>query len=317
MSLNIIVTGCAGYIGTTLVPHLLSRGHSVCGIDSLLHGGEGMLGFMHHPGFGFIKEDIRETGVLATALALAESSGGVDAIIHLAALVGEPACAKDPDEAYAVNTTAVKHLVDISKEYGVGRFLLASTCSNYGIQDPSTLATEETDLYPTGVYSRSKVDAESIILQTRGVDTTILRFATVFGLSPRMRFDLLLNELCRDAVEKRYLDIWGPDSWRPFVHVQDLARAVRLMLEQGSTGIYNIGGLNVQKRTLAEILGVLVPDLEVDFTKGKTDPRDYRVSFNRLRYTQVCGLEDGIEEVVHALNNGFFDDPFSRRYRNV
>lgn len=316
--MNILVTGCAGYVGSTLVPHLLSCGHSVTGIDSLLHGGEGMLGFYGNPLFRFVNEDVTSPDLGKYF------QPGTHAVIHLAALVGEPQCSQAVgDGAFNVNVNAVENLLEISKSQGVQKFLFASTCSNYGVQDPDVLATEESILNPQGLYAETKIAAEEIVLNTDGIDVTVMRFATVFGLSPRMRFDLLLNELCRDAEMKRYLDIWGPDSWRPFVHVRDLARYVETLCAIGRcTGIYNIGSFNIQKSAIAKMLKDIVPGLEVDFTTGKNDPRDYRVSFEKLEavlgiFSDAGGIVGDIVRMLNAIKMRFFDDPFSRRYRNI
>lgn len=309
--MNILITGCAGYIGTVLTPHLLQEGHSVRGFDSLLHGGEGMLGFIADPHFTFVKGDARNTDLVRQSLK------GASAVIHLAALVGEPQCAQDESVTKQVNVEAVRSLLSLSKEAHVSRFLFASTCSNYGVHDPDEKATESSILNPQGLYAETKCKAERLILSS-DLSTVVMRFATVFGLSPRMRFDLLLNELCRDAVCKRYLDVWGPDSWRPFVHVRDLARCIAILVEySGYSGIYNVGGKNAQKSGIAMMLKGFVPGLEVDYTTGKVDPRDYRVSFDKLGLEMQYHVSDGIGEMVSALRDGVFDDPFSRRHRNV
>ena len=321
--MRILITGGAGYIGSVLTTHLLQAGHQVRVLDALMFGGESLLGVYNNPGFEFLRGDVRDTDLVADAL------DGIDAVVHLAAVVGEPACNKFPELARTTNLEATMRLVDQAKEMGVSKFVFTSTCSNYGISDTSVLADEEAPLNPVSLYAETKVEAEKYV--TGAADdrfcACILRLATVYGLSPRMRFDLLVNELVRDAVSNKWVVIYGPDSWRPFVHVKDVARAFEAVLEapadkiSGST--FNVGSDsgNCQKRQLAELIRKHIPYADIEIMERKRDPRNYRVSFGRI--LRVLGfktsktIEDGIVEIRDAIVKGIISEPFDPKYDNV
>ena len=309
--MRVLVTGGAGYIGSVLVPVLLEAGHDVTVYDSLMFGGESLLNVWHHPAFNFVKGDFREIVAF----------GDVDAVVHLAALVGEPACERDEVETKIVNHEATVALAEATCKSGVKHFLFASTCSNYGKAGGE--ADESSPLVPLSTYAEMKIAAEQDLLtmQSDGFRVLVMRFATAYGLSPRMRFDTLLNEFCRDAVCKGWLDVRNPESWRPFVHVRDIARYVLLLLEyEGCSGIYNVGGHNLCKMDIAEECA-RETGAAVEYSTGKTDPRDYRVSFAKLQnefgVETLYTPERGIREVVTALRDSVFLDPLSSRYGNA
>lgn len=313
--MRILVTGCAGYIGSVLTPYLLERGHLVVGLDSLRHGGSGLLGFIEHPRFRFVKGDVRDRVVVTEAL------GGVDAVVHLAALVGEPECRQNPKVTKAINLRATRSLVNAAKNAGAEHFILASTCSNYGVTEPGEIATEESKLKPLSLYAETKIGAESAVQMAASDNfiVTVLRFATVYGLSPRMRFDLLVNEFARDAVAG-WLLVYGAQSWRPFVHVRDVAWFARVVLDGRLGGIFNVGGHNRRKIELVEALREVVPSLDVEFKETKRDPRDYRVGFSKAclaGLTPVHTPEDGLRRIVTAIQMGLFQDVHSGQYRNA
>jgi len=313
--MKILVTGGAGYIGAVLVPELLWRGHYVTVWDDLRYGGHGLLGVLEHPNLILWKRDIRERPCLPQ----------FDVVIHLAALVGEPICSKNPSETMEINLYATQRLVESARNDGVKHFIFASTCSNYGKLGPDEEATEETPLQPISLYAESKVKAEEVVLaaQCDEFKTTVLRFATVYGLSPRMRFDLLLNELARDAVMTNWILLYGLDSWRPFVHIRDVMQAVSNFAERhfpDNYQVYNVGGHNLQKKEIAKMLKQLVPELEVEIKEGKKDPRNYRVNFSEIKWTGFSALytpEDGLALLVRAVRLGIFEDVYSSRYRNA
>jgi nucleoside-diphosphate-sugar epimerase len=320
-TVRVLVTGGAGYIGSTLVPKLLKAGHEVRVLDSLLFGGESLLGVYPDPGFEFVRGDVRDSDALRAAL------DKVDAVIHLAALVGDPACGQDPEATRAINRQATCDLVDLSKEREVSRFILASTCSNYGISDTSVFADEEAPLNPVSLYAETKVAAEEYVVRASSdaLCTTVLRLATVFGLSPRMRFDLLINEFVRDAVMDKQLLIYGSHSWRPFLHVHDAAKAFMMCLDAPDAAVrgqvFNVGGGNYRKIDLVGLLGKHIPDVKVEFAEGKRDPRDYKVSFEKIQrqlgFEATYDVEIGTVEIRDVLTNGVIRDPYSRTYRNV
>lgn len=319
-----LVTGGAGYVGSILVDELLTRGRSVRVLDTLLHGAvPSLLVSWDKPQFEFLKGDVRDEDIVQHALR------DVDEVVHLAAVVGDPACAREPELAEDVNVGATKALLDAAEAGGVSRLLFASTCSNYGkMSDPDVLATEEWDLSPVSLYAETKVRAERATLERSGpkLATTCLRFATVYGTSPRMRFDLTVNEFTRDVVLTGDLVVYGEQFWRPYIHARDAARAVRTALdapiEKIGGKVFNAGNTNENYRKLdiVELLQKRVPTADVQFVKKDEDPRDYRVSFEKIErelgYRTENTVPGGIDEVTALLRSGLLDDPFGSIYRN-
>src|SRR5271165_3099362 len=226
--MNILVTGGAGYIGSTLVPLLLAEGHGVRVLDTLLHGGESLLGVWSHPAFEFMRGDLCDRTTVQSAVS------GRDAVVHLAAVVGDPACSRQPDLARATNLDASLSLIEESQHAGVLRFIFASTCSNYGkMKDVDRYVDEESELSPVSLYAQTKVEVEMALLRSsrnNGWCPTPLRFSTVYGVSPRMRFDLTVNEFTMEMLTKKHLKVFGEQFWRPYLHVCDAARAIHLVL---------------------------------------------------------------------------------------
>jgi nucleoside-diphosphate-sugar epimerase len=319
-----LVTGGAGYVGSIVVDELLERGHRVRVLDSLLHGPvPSLLRMWGRDDFDFEHGDVRDADVRRSALR------DVGAVVHLAAIVGDPACAREPDEAHAVNRDATHALLDDATEAGVRRLIFASTCSNYGkMADSSVLATEDFDLRPVSLYAETKVAAELDVLSrsNNGLKTCCLRFATVYGASPRMRFDLTVNEFTRDVFLDRDLVVFGEQFWRPYVHVRDAARAVVLALEAPTDAVsgevFNVGmtSENYRKLDLVELLRERIPQMQVEFVHRDEDPRDYKVSFEKVNRRLGFGAQrsvlDGIDEIIALLRSGMLADPDADVYRN-
>jgi len=322
--LNILVTGGAGYIGSALVPMLLADSHRVRVLDSLLYDGRSLLGVWSHPGFEFRRGDICDVETVHAALE------GIDVVVHLAAIVGDPACARQPELARSVNLDASLTLLAESREAGVSRFVFASTCSNYGkMKDPSQYVDETSELRPVSLYAETKVAVEQTILdlvQTDELCATSLRFATVFGVSPRMRFDLTVNHFTMEMLTRKHLVVFGEQFWRPYVHVRDVARAVLMVLEapvarvQGQ--VFNVGSTeqNCQKQELVKLIQHYVPDATAEYVKKEEDPRDYRVSFAKvedvLGFRTTRTVEDGIREIAQLVRDGVIQDFDNPKYRN-
>jgi nucleoside-diphosphate-sugar epimerase len=322
--MKILVTGGAGYIGSTLVPLLLNAGHTVRALDSLNYGGAPLLPAWSHPAFDFWRRDIRDRSAVASALS------GMEAVVHLAAVVGDPACARDPVLARSVNVEASLSLIEESRRSGVQRFIFASTCSNYGkMKDPDHFVDEESDLNPFSLYAETKIAIERFLLVSSNGPPwcpTLLRFATIFGTSPRMRFDLTVNEFTMEMLVKKRLVIFGEQFWRPYVHVRDAARAVKLVLESASEKvagrIFNVGATdqNFQKKQLVDLIRPHAPDAIVEFVHKAEDPRDYRVSFIRiseqLGFNITRTVREGIAEVSRLVRENVINDFENRSYRN-
>jgi nucleoside-diphosphate-sugar epimerase len=322
MSKLVLVSGGAGYVGAIVVDDLLARGYRVRALDALLHGSvSSLLLWWGNPRFEFVHGDIRDSATRARALE------DVEAIVHLAAIVGDPACARQPKLAREVNLDATRALLDDAEQAGVKRFLFASTCSNYGRIQGDTLADEKLELRPISLYAETKVGAEHELLRRAGKLTpTCLRFATVYGASPRMRFDLTVNEFTRDLAVKHELVVFGEQFWRPYIHVRDAARAIAHVLEAPAAvvagEVYNVGDTreNYRKLDIVALLRKRFPQGKVEFVHRDEDPRDYRVSFekfaDRVGFKAERSLADGIDEVRELLRSGLVDDPYAPKYRN-
>jgi nucleoside-diphosphate-sugar epimerase len=322
--MRILLTGGAGYIGSTLTPFLLASGHQVRVLDFLAYGGESLLGVWTHPGFEFIRGDIRDREIVRTAVA------DRDAVVHLAAIVGDPACSREPDLARSINLDASLALIAESQRAGVERFIFASTCSNYGrMKDTSRYVDEESELSPISLYAETKVAVETALLGS-GRDEhwspTPLRFATIYGVSPRMRFDLTVNEFTMEILTKRRLKVYGEQFWRPYVHARDAARAIDLVLNSSPAlvggRVFNVGATdqNFQKKQLVAMIHPYAPDAVIEFVFKAEDPRDYRVSFARI--TDQLGFKitrtvaEGIAEITHLIRSNVVDNVADQKYRN-
>lgn len=322
--MKVLITGGAGYLGSILSLHLTSNGHEVRAFDCLMFGGRSLLALAGHKNFEFMRGDLRNPAAVKNAVE------GVDAVVHLASIVGDPACARDPELAREINVGASRSLITAVREAGVGRFVFASTCSNYGrMKDTSVLATEESDLRPVSLYAESKVAVEQHLLSLPADPTaiTVTRFATLYGLSPRMRFDLTVNEFVKEMLVNRKLVVYGEQFWRPYVHVRDAARAVTMVLEAPTERVagqvFNVGDTreNYRKADLLDLMSARIPEAEVQRVPKAEDPRDYRVSFdrikNRLGYSITRCVADGIEEISSALQAGLIEDPAEAAHYNV
>jgi nucleoside-diphosphate-sugar epimerase len=320
----IVVTGGAGYIGTPLCLGLAADGVRVRALDTLLHGQSDIAEQLERGGVELIRGDVRDPQARERALT------GARAVVHLAAIVGDPACARDPAVSAEVNVEGTRALVRDASTLGVRRFVFASTCSNYGrMADPTTPIDEAGVLAPVSLYAEQKVEMEKALLESAQTDMepVCLRFATIYGVAPRMRFDLTVNEFTRDLWSGRRLEVFGEQFWRPYVHVRDAGRAVRTVLEAPSgrvaRDVFNVGrsGENYRKLDLVEEIRKRTDRGEVAFVHRAEDPRDYKVNFDKIR--TVLGFEtemtvpDGIAEVVGALEETQFGDPFDGRYRNI
>nr|MBA3657364.1 SDR family oxidoreductase [Gemmatimonadaceae bacterium] len=258
-----------------------------------------------------------------------EALKGVDAVVHLAAIVGDPACARQPDLARSVNLDASLALLGAAKSKGVRRFVFASTCSNYGrMKDPNGYVDETADLSPVSLYAETKVAVENAVLAASdtGFCATALRCATVFGVSPRMRFDLTVNEFTMEMISKEEITVFGETMWRPYIHVRDMARGIIAVLEAPETSVqgevFNLGSTdqNYQKQQLVELIKTHAPNANVKFVHKAEDPRDYRVTFKKIHDTlgfeTTRSVPDGIGEVAALVRSGVITDFQDSRWRN-
>jgi len=312
---KILITGGAGYFGSVLVGKLLEHeDNSAHVLDALHYGSSGVVPYLGKHNYRFLRGDIRDSSLIRSIL-----GQGIGCIVHLAALVGEPLCDLHPDLASSVNVNGTKTLVDLANEYDVQHFIFASTCSNYGRQNDEV--DEYSPLDPRSLYSKTKVMAEEYVMKHASYPT-VLRFATLFGPSPRLRFDLLLNEIVYKALTEGVMEIYDSEAWRPLIQVRDASAAVSECISAGSsTGneVFNVGAVNLRKIELAETVKKCVPEAKIKVLSGGKDKRSYKVSFSkareRLSFIPKIGVEQGIRELTNCLL--LVSDHKDVKYRNA
>ena len=323
--MRFLITGGAGYIGSLLTGNLLAAGHEVVVVDHLLFGGDSLLAYMANPLFRFRKADV-------TTDDLSKDLEDVDVVYHLAALVGFPVCQSvGEDVAFRFNRDATRVVFDAAERAGVSRFVFASTYSNYGVAADSRPVTEESTLHPQSIYARTKIASEEFLFE-RGKRTQVAviipRFTTLFGVSPRTRFDLLVNQFVLEALLLRKLVLFQGNYRRSFVHVRDVARALQLFatapVDAVRNQVFNVGAEdgNYTKAEIIELIRRNIDGVELeerDLSFG-SDMRDVAVSCRKIRerigFVATTTPEDGIREVRDAISSGLISDPQSPRYRN-
>jgi nucleoside-diphosphate-sugar epimerase len=311
----VLVTGGAGYKGSTLCRELIIRGYKVRVLDSLMYGARSLSGLFNHPDFEFVKGDVTIRRDLSNAVK------GADYVIHLAAIVGDKPCERDPKHSIEVNYKATAALADLAAKEKVKRFVFASTCSNYGIADTSVPADENRELHPVSLYAETKIDCEKYLIQLykeKKLKAVMLRFSTAFGVSGRTRFDLTINSFTYEAMRDNKIIAYAKDSWRPFTHVLDMARIYCAMLEIPAEFVHGQifnAGWNSENYTKEQIINMILEvlgDFEVDYMSNIEDKRSYRVDFtkieNVLKLKKAVSLKEGIAEVAYAIKSGFLTE---------
>ncbi len=298
--MNVLVTGGAGYLGSVITERLLDAGYRVTVVDNLMYGQRSLLHVCDRPGFEFVYGDVRDEPLMRDAIRMA------DVIIPLAAVVGAPACERDPWLARSVNLDAIRMLNRLRSPSQLVVF--ATTNSGYGTQTGDFFCTEETPLQPISLYGRTKVEAEAELLGTPNVVS--LRLATVFGVSPRMRIDLLVNNFVYQAVTARYLVIFEKHFKRNYIHIRDVGDCFLHAIQNADAMVgraFNAGldSANLSKEELALKIKEHVPDLYIHFSEVGSDPdrRNYIVSNQRLReagFEARRTLDEGVEELKKA-----------------
>jgi nucleoside-diphosphate-sugar epimerase len=319
---RVLVTGGFGYIGTHLVKILLDNGFYVRVLENYSYGKRGAEVIGDHPNLDVVYGDI------ANIKDVVRCVKNVDTVIALAAIVGDPACSLDAEETLNLNFESTKILVETANFYGVSRFVFASSCSVYGASE-DTFLDEDACLNPVSLYARTRIMSEEVVLERCGnMKPVIFRLSTVFGLSPRMRFDLVVNTLTvRGIVDKKF-QVFGGDQWRPFIHCHDVARAFYLATtatdKQIEPVIFNLGG-NGMNYTLGEIgsmIHTLLPDAEYDMTDNIDDPRNYKVKFDRIKkhlnFEPEYTIQSGVEEMILAIKgDGDLQNYSKMEYSNL
>jgi nucleoside-diphosphate-sugar epimerase len=323
---HLLVTGGAGYIGSLLTGVMLAAGWRVTVLDSLLFGGDSLLAYRHLPGFRLIVADV-------TRDELDIHFVGADAVVHLAALVGFPACqAVGRGVAWRYNVDATRRVFDAAERAGARRFVFASTYSNYGLAPSGEPVSEDSPLHPQSLYAETKIAAEELLLGQAARSRCaplVYRFATLFGISPRTRFDLIVNQFVLEAIQRRRLVIYQRGYSRSFVHVRDVVDGIALGLaapeSQVRGEVYNLGADegNFTKDEIAELVVRHLPETRVEYQDLSFggDMRDIAVSFakvrDRLGFRARVSVEEGVVEVRDTLRHGIIQDPSSSRYRNA
>ena len=318
---KVLVVGGAGYIGGAVVPHLLQSGFGVRDLDLLVYGHENVvLPKLQQPNYEFLFGDMGDTKTVEGALA------GVTDVVILAGLVGDPITKKYPEASHEINDVSLMRCIDTLNGKGLDRVIFVSTCSNYGLIGEDETANEDFDLNPLSLYAEAKVQCEQRLLSLKGkVDYSpvILRFATAFGLAPRMRFDLTVNEFTRDLFLDKELLVYDAHTWRPYCHVRDFARLIETVLlapsDKVGFEVFNAGSdaNNHTKQSIVDLLQGILPNRTVAYRENSSDPRNYRVNFGKLAETLgfECrfSVEDGIREILWALENHLLDHVDTRR----
>ncbi|HVU88676.1 MAG TPA: SDR family oxidoreductase [Pirellulales bacterium] len=318
---RVLVIGGGGYIGSALLPKLLEKGYHVRLLDLLIFGDDPIRHVLNHPRLEVRRGDFRHVEQVADALR------GVDSVVHLGAIVGDPACNLDEELTIEVNLTATRMIAELAKASGVQRLVFASTCSVYGATEE--MLDERSIVKPISLYGHTKLASERVLLSMANDQfrPTILRFSTIYGLSGRTRFDLVVNLLTAKAKLEGKITVFGGDQWRPFVHVDDAALAVATVLEAPeeivANQIFNVGcnDQNYTIQQIGEMVHECVFSAELIANSGDTDKRNYRVNFNKIRnqlgFTPQWTVRQGIQQVLDAIANGEISDYADSRYSNV
>ncbi len=318
---KVLLVGGGGYIGSALIPKLVEKGMKVRLLDRMMYGTSPIEPFLESGQVELMREDFRQIDHVVRAVQ------GMDAVVHLGALVGDPACDLDEDLTIEINLMATRMIAEVAKGSGVSRFVFASTCSVYGASDE--LLDENSKLNPVSLYARTKIVCERLLFRMSS-DTfgaVCLRFGTIYGFSGRTRFDLVINLLTAKACREKKITLFGGDQWRPFLHVDDAAlsvlKALEAPLDAVRDQIFNVGS-NEQNYTLEQagrLIAEQVEGAEVVEMGTSEDRRNYRVDFSKIR--RVLGFEpkwslaEGIAQVKEAVLSGRVEDYQSAQYSNV
>jgi len=304
-----LVTGGAGYVGSTLMRDALIAGYRVRCLDLLIYGGKSIVGLLNNPNFELIKGDVRNKDDVEKAL------DGVDVIVHLAGIVGDLPCQAAPKSAYQINFHGTELLATMAKKKNIGTFIFGSTCSTYGIADTMVPADETRELNPVSLYAETKIDCEKLLLSLKSdsFHPVMLRYGTAYGISFRTRFDLLINSFVYEALSHNKIVVFAANMWRPYVHVSDAAAIILEVLKVPSgtvSGeIFNAGvtSQNFRKDEIVRMIQEFLPSIEVHFANEIDDKRNYRVDFTKLErrigFKPAKTVSDGIRELIFCFRN--------------
>ncbi len=321
---RVLLVGGAGYIGSVLAPYLVELGADVRILDALI--------YEHGYSLRHLADRISievEVGDMSDRSTLKRNLAGATDVVLLASLVGDPICRKYPELARQTNVDATRRLIEGVGDHGADRFVFLSTCSNYGLVEGEAIVHEGSPLNPQSLYAETKIEIEQFLLEedhSRSFASTILRLATAYGLSPRMRFDLTVSQFAHEMATTGELLVYDADTWRPYCHVTDISQAVALALTsdvQAITGeTFNVGTDQQQftKRMLVDLLLAYLPDATIDYRAGSTDPRNYKVSFAKivrsLGFNPQYSVEEHLPRLVKAIRDGVFPAKLDESFGN-
>ncbi|MCG6144956.1 NAD(P)-dependent oxidoreductase [Leptospira bandrabouensis] len=311
---NILLIGGAGYVGSVITDFLLRNGYKVTCFDGFLYDNQRtVLPYILNENYKFICGDLCDEDAVKQALF------GIDSVVLLAGLVGDPITKKYPDLSKKINDDGIMNLFQIMNGKGIERLIFISTCSNYGLIQNDELADENFELSPLSLYAKAKVAAEKELLSEKNnfdFSTVVLRFATAFGLSPRMRFDLTVSEFTKDLILGKELLVYDAQTWRPYCHVKDFARLIDIVLkspkEKTHKEVFNAGGEinNFTKQGILDIILKYLPNSKVSFKEHGSDPRNYKVNFSKVKsvlgFEPKYTVEDGVKELIEAFQLNLF-----------
>lgn len=320
---NILLIGGAGYVGTVITSHFLKLGYKVRALDNFVYKNqESIQAYLGDENYEFITGDLGDMNILAKA------AEGINNVVILGGLVGDPITKKYPNESNKINDIGVRACIDFFDDKKLNRLIFISTCSNYGLIKEDELADENFELNPLSLYAKAKVAAELHLMSKKGkvnYTGTVLRFATAFGLSPRMRFDLSVSEFVRDLYFGEELLVFDEHTWRPYCHVRDFARLINLVIEADSEKVYfevfNAGGEinNFTKKMIVDTIASFIPRANIIYGANGSDPRNYKVSFKKVKETlgfiPKYTVKDGIEELINAFKIGVYNDSLNNKNR--
>jgi len=313
---NILLIGGAGYVGSIITSHFLKEGYKVTVLDNFIYQNHfSIQSFIGDPNYKFIKGDFTEK------YSLEHASIGITDVVMLGGLVGDPITKSYPNESELINSIGVKNCIDYFDNKELDKFIFISTCSNYGLINENELADENFELNPLSLYAKAKVSGELQLLSKKGkVNYTgvVLRFSTAFGLSPRMRFDLSVSEFVKELFYGNELLVFDEHTWRPYCHVRDFARLVDIVIKSQKSNIdfeiFNAGGEanNFTKKMIVNTIVKNIPHAKVKYGYNGSDPRNYKVSFekvnNILNFKPNWTVEDGIKELINDFEIGLYSD---------
>jgi nucleoside-diphosphate-sugar epimerase len=313
---NILLIGGAGYVGSVITDHLLRNNYKVTCFDNFIYQNQRtVLPFTLNENYRFIYGDLCNTTKIENSLK------GIDSVVLLAGLVGDPITKKYPDESARINDNGIQNLFRVLNGKGLEKVIFISTCSNYGLIRNDELADENFELSPLSLYAKAKVYAEKELLSGANefeFSPVVLRFATAFGLSSRMRFDLTVSEFTKDLILGKELLVYDAHTWRPYCHVKDFARLIEIVLnspkEKVHKEVFNAGGEinNFTKQGILDIILKYIPNSKINFKEHGSDPRNYKVNFSKVK--KVLGfepkytVEDGVKELIYAFDSQLFQN---------